>query len=485
MAKILIVDDEASVRSSFARLVETGGHEAIAASRADEAMALLEAESPDVVVMDICMPGVNGLEAFQQMRQENARLPVIIMTGHGTAEYAIEATKLGAFEYHLKPFNPQVMLDTIGKALEGVRLMQHKVELAPDATPVSGDALIGDSPGMQEVYKAIGRVAPTEATVLIRGETGTGKELVARAIYQHSQRSHERLLAVNCVAIPETLLESELFGYEKGAFTGAAARRIGKFEQAHGGTLFLDEIGDMPTGVQAKILRVLQERSFERVGGNDRLDVDVRVLAATNRDLEKAISEGKFREDLYHRLDVVTIELPPLRQRRGDIPKLANYFLSRLARELKTDRPPVSPEAATALEEHDWPGNVRELGHCLQRLLIFTHGQGIQRDDVLQALERPGSGGNASAAVGTDGLRQIAREYLMGRAGGSPHRDFLDMVDGLLVAEALRMTAGNQTHAARLLGLSRPTLQSKMERHGIRRHTSVREGHQAEPPPST
>ncbi|MFH1570019.1 MAG: sigma-54 dependent transcriptional regulator, partial [Gemmatimonadota bacterium] len=461
MGKILIVDDEASVRSSFARLVGAAGHTGVTASRAEEALAMLESENPDLVVMDIRMPGVSGLEAFREIRLRHPRPPVIIMTGHGTTDYAIEATKLGAFDYQLKPFDPQVMLDLIGRALEGVRLMQGAVVMGPEAGPDSGDALIGHSPGMQEVYKAIGRVAPTEATVLIRGETGTGKELVARAIYQHSRRSQAPLLAVNCVAIPETLLESELFGYEKGAFTGAAARRVGKFEQAHGGTLFLDEIGDIPLSVQAKILRVLQERSFERVGGNARIDVDVRVLTATNRDLEKAISEGKFREDLYHRLDVVTIELPSLRQRRDDIPELVSYFLTRLARELKADRPPLAPDALEVLCEHSWPGNVRELSHCIQRLLIFTQGQALQRGDVRRALERSRGSAGGDAVSAAESLRQLARDFLASDSGGSPHREFLDLVDRILVAEALHMTSGNQTHAARLLGLSRPTLQAK------------------------
>jgi transcriptional regulator with GAF, ATPase, and Fis domain len=326
---------------------------------------------------------------------------------------------------------------------------------------------------MQEVYKTIGRVAATDATVLIRGETGTGKELVARAVYQHSRRSQAPLLVVNCTAIPETLLESELFGYEKGAFTGAVTRRIGKFEQAHLGTLFLDEVGDMPLSTQAKILRFLQERTFERLGSSQTLRADVRLLAATNRDLEQAMAEGLFREDLYHRLNVVTIQLPPLRERRQDIPRLIDYFLERLSRPLGIDRPPLSAQALEVLGNHPWPGNVRELEHCLQRVLIFTRGHAVQADDVQSALEREAEA--LLAAPDEDDLRAFVRQYLHSGAGPDLHGQFMDLADKLLVAEALRQTSGNQTRAARLLGLTRPTLQAKMQKYGIYRQTQVRE----------
>ncbi|OGG56053.1 MAG: Fis family transcriptional regulator [Candidatus Handelsmanbacteria bacterium RIFCSPLOWO2_12_FULL_64_10] len=476
MSKILVVDDESNVLASFEKMLAGQGHEVVTARRAEAALTLLEAERPELLIMDIRLPGLNGLEAFRRIRSSHPRLPVIIMTGYGTTESAIEATKLGAFDYQVKPFEPDDLLRVIDRALEGVRLMQRQVEIDPGTPPASGDALIGQSAGMQEVYKAIGRVAQTDATVLIRGETGTGKELVARAIYQHSLRSAAPLLMVNCVAIPETLLESELFGYEKGAFTGAASRRIGKFEQADGGTILLDEIGDIPLGIQAKILRVLQERSFERIGGNDTIRADVRVLAATNRNLERAISEGKFREDLYHRLNVVTISIPPLRERREDIPRLADYFLERFAGQLKIDRPPLSGDALEALRMHPWPGNVRELEHCIHRAMIFTRGYPIQADDVRRALERPAEGLAGSPAPEEDALRDLVQAYLKTHSGASIHGQFLEMADRLLVAEALRLTGGNQTHAARLLGLTRPTLQAKMQKYGIRRETHIREG---------
>jgi DNA-binding NtrC family response regulator len=359
------------------------------------------------------------------------------------------------------------MLGTIDKALEGARLTATPVVVDPESmSGVAGDAIVGRSPGMQQVYKAIGRVAPTDATVLIRGESGTGKELVARAIYQHSLRSEQPLLVVNCVAIPDTLLESELFGYERGAFTGASARKIGKLEQATGGTIFLDEIGDVSLGIQAKVLRVLQERCFERLGGNQSIRVDVRVLAATNRNLEKAIAEGTFREDLYYRLNVVTIHVPPLRQRPEDIPKLVEYFLERYAGELKADKPPIAADAQQRLLDFAWPGNVRQLEHCIQRAMIFTRGYPIQASDLL--LEGEGYPGRSARLGGTE-LGEVVRRYLGGYTGLRAHEEFLEQAEKLLIGEALRRADGNQTHAARLLGLQRPTLHAKMQKHGLQR----------------
>jgi len=476
MSIILIVDDEPSVLASFKKMLARQKHRTITANRGETALALVEKENPDLLVMDIRMPGMDGLTVFRELRGSRPKLPVIIMTGFGTTEVAIEATKLGAFDYHLKPFEPSDMLRSIEGALEGVRLMRRHVELDPDAETPSADAIIGESGSMQAVYKAIGRVAETDATVLVRGETGTGKELVARAVYQHSRRAKKPLVVVNCVAIPETLLESELFGHEKGAFTGASARRIGKFEQAAGGTIFLDEIGDMPPSTQSKIMRVLQEKSLERVGGHNTITVDVRVIAATNRNLEKAIAEGRFREDLYHRLNVITIDLPPLRERRDDIPKLTVYFLERFARELKLEKPILSAAALEALKDHSWPGNVRELEHCIHRAMIFTRGYPIQPEDVRRAVERPADRPPGEPAVpDQDRLRKAVRDYLKRRSGTSTHTQFLETVDKLLVAEALKLTKGNQTHAARLLGLTRPTLQAKMRKYHLRRETSVRE----------
>lgn len=471
MSRILVVDDESGVRDAFEEMLVDLGHDVLTASTGEAGLDLVRNDPPHVVITDLSMPGMGGLEAFRQIRLLDPKLPVIIMTGRGTMDTAIEATKLGAFDYQLKPFEPEAMLGAIDRALESVRLMQRGVALNPAAVVSAADAIIGESTVMQEVFKAIGRVAPTDATVLIRGESGTGKELVARAIYQHSLRAAASLLVVNCVAIPETLLESELFGYERGAFTGAHSRKIGKFEQAHGGTIFLDEIGDIPASVQAKLLRVLQQRTLQRVGGNETIQVDVRILAATNRPLERAIADGAFREDLYHRLNVVSVQIPPLGDRRSDVPKLVQYFLERYSLELKIDKPLISPEALEALCKFDWPGNVRQLEHCIYRLLIFTRGYPIQVADVHSA--RDADQGTQQTLSGSleqsleQSLGQLVARYLDTHTGGRAHEWLFDQLERLLIEEALRRTNGNQTHAAQLLGLSRPTFHAKMQRHTI------------------
>lgn len=466
MPTVLIVDDEPNVRTSFARLLQGHGLDVATAPSGEDAIEQITATPPDLVVMDVQLPGMDGLSTMRAMRELQPRVPVIIMTGRGSTEVAIEATKFGACEYMLKPFEPEAMLAVIDAALESSRVMNRSVELDPGAPEAGADALIGQHPTMQEIYKRIGRVAATDAAVLIRGETGTGKELVARAIYQHGLRANQPLLVVNCTAIPETLLESELFGYERGAFTGASQRRIGKFEQAHGGTLFMDEIGDMPVSTQAKILRVLQDGTFQRLGGNTTLNVDVRLLTATNRNLEQGMADHTFREDLYHRLGVVTIDLPALRQRRQDIPRLTEYFISRFADRLGMQRPPLAPEAQELLEQHGWPGNVRELEHCVHRLLIFTQGRAISAADVQRALTSHGDAA-VPLAVDADPLAGIVQQFLAGYDGQSAHSDLIDQVDRLLVMEALRLTGGNQSHACRLLGLSRPTLLARIRRFGI------------------
>jgi DNA-binding NtrC family response regulator len=468
MAKILVVDDEPTVLQAFDALLSARGHEVLTTRDAEEAIHRLESADCDLVVLDICLPHMNGLDALGKIKLLRPVLPVIVMTGRGTTDTAIEATKRGAFEYQLKPFEPLEMLQTIDKALEGARLMKGRVDLGPEATESSVEAIVGQSLAMQQVYKAIGRVTQTDATVLIRGETGTGKELVARAIYQHSSRSHLPMTVVNCAALPETLLESELFGCERGAFTGAVARRIGKFEQAHRGTMFLDEIGDMSLATQAKVLRLLQERSFERLGSNETIQVDVRVLCATNRNLEKAIAEGSFREDLYHRLNVVTIPIPPLRERREDILSLIDYFLGRSARSLGVDKPPLAEDAIELLLNYPWPGNIRELQHLIHQLVIFTGGYTIQVTD-LPAVVRSGSPDTSAESAGSADAPWLAliRGYLTTYGGNAAHEELLEKVERLLITEALEQSEGNQTRAARLLGLARPTLHAKMHRYGL------------------
>lgn len=474
MGTILIVDDDPQLRQSFEKLLSGEGHKVRTAPTGEVGLSLVKQETPDLVIMDVRLPGMSGLETFLAMREIEPKLPVIIMTAFGTTETAIEATKLGAFEYVLKPFDVPDMLAAIEKALEAGRFMRARVEMNGTPEGASQDALIGKSKVMQEVYKAIGRVAPTDATVLIRGESGTGKELVARAIYHHSLRGDRPFLVINCVAIPETLLESELFGYEKGAFTGAVSRRVGKIEQANGGTVFLDEIGDMPFSIQAKILRLLQEKSIERLGGREPIPVDVRVIAATNRDLETALAEGRFREDLYYRLKVVTIWLPPLSERSGDIPLLVDYFLAQLAARMGIENPGMTREAKGLLERCPWPGNVRELANVIQKALIFSRGLPIGPEDINKAMSGESVVRKADGEGAQEVIRQWIRKVLASETGENLFDFFMDHFAAILITEALRLTGGNRTRAAKLLGLSRPTLQSKIEKYGLRMETSVR-----------
>jgi two-component system nitrogen regulation response regulator GlnG len=346
------------------------------------------------------------------------------------------------------------------------------MDIPPDQ--VSGEAIVGKSRPMQEVYKAIGRVAPTDATVLLRGESGTGKELVARALYHHSLRAEKPFLVINCVAIPETLLESELFGYEKGAFTGAVNRKVGKIEQAHGGTIFLDEIGDMPFSIQAKILRLLQEKSIERLGGRETIPVDVRIIAATNRDLEAALAEGRFREDLYYRLKVVTLWLPALRDRTDDIPLLTDYFLGRFARELDLDNPGMTTEARGLLASYQWPGNVRELANVMQKALIFSRGYPIRPEEISQAIGVESAARLTQEKDMVKTIRSWIRQDLINKTDDNIFDLFIDRFSSLIIQEALDLTGGNRSQAAKLLGLSRPTLQAKIDKYRLRVETSVR-----------
>ena len=480
MGKILVVDDEPRVLASLRKMFARNGYDADGAADAEDALDRLEGLEPDLVILDINLPGMNGLEAFQQIKERRPKLPVIIMTAHGTTENAIEATKLGAFEYLLKPFKAREMLETIDRALESARLTDREVVFAPSGETSGADALVGQSAQMQEVYKAIGRVAASDTTVLIRGETGVGKELVARAVYQHSSRSGSPLLVVNCPALPETLLESELFGHERGAFTGAVSRRIGKFEQANRATIFLDEIGDIPLSVQAKILRVLQDGTFQRIGGGETIRSDVRVIAATNRDLEGMIKDGLFRQDLYHRLDVVTLRIPPLRERREDIPVLVDFFLEVYARDMGRSRPTLSDEAQGSLESHSWPGNVRELRHCIHRALLFSQGQVMQEQDLLDALKLSGQQSPLPSSEEQEGTQELVqravKHHLEQYSGPMAYRSLTELVDATILREALQMCDGNQSQAARLLGISRPTLLSKLAKYGIHRKVDYADG---------
>ncbi len=475
MSTILIIDDDDALRQSFHKLLTEESYDVESAASGESGLEMIQKKLPDLVILDIRLPGMNGLETFQAIHDIESKLPVIIMTAYGTTETAIEATKMGAFDYILKPFDIPEMLSVITQALEAGRFMRSPVDMdaAPDKT--SREAIIGRSSAMQAVYKAIGRVASTDATVLIRGDSGTGKELTARAIYQHSLRSECPFLVINCVAIPDTLLESELFGYEKGAFTGAAHRRVGKIEQAHGGTIFLDEIGDMPFSLQSKMLRLLQEKSIERLGGRETISVDVRIIAATNRDLEAAISDGRFREDLYYRLKVVTLWLPPLCKREKDIPLLTAYFLARYAAEKGTDNPGITKKAQKLLAGYSWPGNVRELSNVIQKSMIFNRGAPLSPDDITQALsdkkpEHAGGDGDELNAT----LEELARRELTGNVGENMFDTCMDRFASILIREALNITGGNRSRSAKLLGLSRPTLHSKIDKYKLRVEASVR-----------
>ena len=480
MNSILVIDDDDQLRISFCKLLREEGYEAIGAASGEAGIGLVKQKSPenglDLVILDMRLPGMNGMEVFKAIKKITSKLPVIIVTAFGTTEIAIEATKMGAFDYVLKPFNIPEMLDLIKQAIEAGYFMRAPV--AVDAIPdeTAGDAIIGQSRAMQEVYKKIGRVAQTDATVLIRGESGTGKELVARAVYQHGIRSDRAFSIINCVAIPENLLESELFGYEKGAFTGASQRHVGKIEQADGGTVFLDEIGDMPMNIQAKILRVLQERHIQRLGGDETIPVDVRVIAATNKPLEEAIEKGEFREDLYFRLKVVTILLPPLREREEDIPPLISYYMSKFSRELNIENPGIQEEATTLLRRYPWPGNIRELSNMIHKVMIFNRGAPISHLDVAQIVNQnrhdltPNDdilGSSGEIQNGGAVLNQWVRQHLQDPAEPYRFDDFIESLSRIVISEALELTNGNRSQAAKLLGISRPTLHARIDKYHI------------------
>ena len=437
---------------------------------------MLEDSLPDLVVLDVRLPGMNGLETYERIYRIDRKLPVIIMTAFSTTETAIKATKMGAFDYVIKPFDIPQILVTIQQALEVRRFTSSVVDMDGSPDHTEGEAIIGKSPAMQEVYKAIGRVAATDATVLVRGESGSGKELAAMALYQHSIRAEKPFLVINCVAIPDTLLESELFGYEKGAFTGATHRRVGKIEQAHGGTVFLDEIGDMPMNLQAKMLRLLQEKSIERLGGRDTIPVDVRIIAATNRDLEQLIMTGHFREDLYYRLKVITIQLPPLRERTGDIPLLIDYFLSRFSSELGVENPGITQEAISRLVSNPWPGNIRELSNTMQKALIFNRGAPLTIADITQVTgsDSKTQNGNPHENGCDKNIRNWIRSQLSMGKQGNLFEHCLDHFGGIIVGEALNLTGGNRSSAAKLLGISRPTLHAKIEKYHLKIETIVK-----------
>jgi nitrogen regulation protein NR(I) len=469
---LLVIDDEPNVRYALEKSFRSPDLEVVLAATAQEGLDLAGDHAPDAVILDLRLPDMHGLEVFALLRKEDPRLPVIIITAHATAETAIEATKQGAFDYLVKPYDLADLRRAVENALELSRLsrvpavfdQQGGDQEAPSESTPNVDRIIGRSPPMQEVYKEIGRVAPQDVNVLILGESGTGKELVARAIFQHSRRSEKPFLALNCAAIPEALLESELFGHERGAFTGADRRRIGKFEQADGGTIFLDEVGDMAAATQAKLLRLLQDGRFERVGGNETIAVNVRVLAATNRDLAKAIHDKEFREDLYYRLSTFTIRLPSLRQHLEDLPELVSYFVQRFRRELDKEVRHVAPEVLEQLKRHHWPGNIRQLQSVVKYALVHattdTLTPSCLPDDFGAAQSQPTAPREEGDLARQ--LRQLVREKL---AANVPDLEehLRRILDRLIYEEVLRHVAGHQARAAEILGISRTTLRSRLQ----------------------
>lgn len=486
--RLLVVDDEPSVLQLFRSAFEKLGVEVVTAGTARDGLKVAREQKPDVGVFDLMLPDWSGLELLLEVQRVDPRLPVIFITAGGTSATAIDAMKLGAFDYLTKPLDLRQVRELVERAFDVRRLMSQPVALGEAIGPDSGDIMVGRGPAMQEVYKAIGRVAPKNVTVLIRGESGSGKELVARAIYQHSDRSDGPFLAVNCAAIPESLLESELFGHEKGSFTGADRRRIGKFEQCNGGTLFLDEIGDMPLALQSKMLRILQEQSFQRVGGNDTIQTNVRIITATHRDLKLAADDGQFRSDLYYRLNVYEIELPPLRERLDDLPLLVQHFLARARLELDKSVSSVTPETLDILRAWPWPGNIRELQSVMKQAVLKSVGPVLVPDFlpsfiVTGVAETDGSVESPSDAgmVGDSGddtepvedRRQRLSEWdeFVSReiAAGSRtiYDDAVQLAEKQIISRILRHTSGNQVKASELLGVTRTTLRNKIKQLGI------------------
>ncbi len=501
---VLIIDDEKDVHYSFRRLLEKEPLDILSADSGDEGIRQARKANPDLIVMDIRMGQTNGLDTLKELRQINPKQVVIMMTAYGTSQTAIEAMKLGAYDYVLKPFDIPQLKGLLSEALSAAQAMKQIVAFPTKLNAEEiRQTIVGNSSAMQQVYKLIGQVAPTSTTILITGESGTGKELVARAIYQNGARLGKPFIAINCAAIPENLLESELFGHEKGAFTGALAQRIGKFEQCDGGTLFLDEIGDMPLTTQTKILRVLQEGEISRVGNNQSIKTDVRIIAATNKDLWQAVQRKEFREDLFYRLNVVRLNLPPLRERTTDVPMLAAYFINKFRLKHPAGPSQIATDALAAIQQYPWPGNVRELENCIQRAMVLATGNTITLANLPEEVSRghrnnvtssgslpkissesagsapqptPTTDASSALAKSADsdktGLAQ-AIEALFDFARNDKHFKIIDAAERELIVRALAETAGNQVQAAKLLGITRATLRKRVDKFGIQKRMAI------------
>ncbi len=475
MEKILIVDDDEGLIHFLRRFFAKEGYDVRDCGNGQAALDLIAGEPFDLILLDYKMPGLNGLDTLREVRRSQVKTPVIIMTAYGTTDTAIEAMKLGAYDYLPKPFDRQELQRIAADALEVNRTMKELVTfpglLARPSPPPRGMVkIVGRHRRMQEVYKLIGQIATKDVTVLITGESGTGKELVARAIYHHSNRKDAPFLTINCAAVPETLFESELFGHERGAFTGAERTHIGKFERCRDGTLFFDEIGDMPLSTQGKVLRVLQYGEFERLGGKENIKADVRIIAATNKNLEKEVEQGRFREDLYWRLKVISIDLPPLRERPQDIPLLVEYFVARFSEEYQTPIRHVAEAAMAQLKSHSWPGNVRQLENCIRRAVLLSQSDVILEEHLrLECDEQAG----AQAASREQLMASIDRKLaelipdLLQMAGERTHANVIDLVERALISKVLKQCGYNQVKAARVLGTSRNTLRHRMKKFQI------------------
>ncbi len=478
MPKLLVVDDDTLILDCFRYTFPADQIEVETAKTAGEAVSLFRACSFDVVVTDVRLPDCSGLKLLQDLQELDRKVPVILMTGHGTANTAIEALRKGAFEYLLKPLDLDALQSVIDRALESSRMVRTPAKIADNSDSDEGDLLVGQCPAMQEVYRQIGRVAGQDVTVLILGESGTGKEVVARAIYQYSKRLDRPFLAINCAAIPENLLESELFGHEKGSFTGAERKRIGKFEQCDGGTLFLDEIGDMTPLTQTKVLRVLQDQQFERVGGNEMVRTNVRLIAATNRNLTEMMEQETFRSDLYYRLNVYTIRLPPLRERNGDLPLLISHFLKRFSLESGKNVREVSPEAMKLLSNYTWPGNLRELQSVLKHAVVEANGPVVVPEFLPETVRDANSEsgpmvGSENDLLTDEGIIRFIHKRI--KAGTETlYDDVIQRVERILLLELLQEFEGNISRASALLGISRSTLRTKLAALGINLDRSVR-----------
>jgi len=465
MPKLLVIDDDRSVLRLVEKSFDSAEIVVLTASSAEDGLATIRDEEPDALLLDIMLPEANGLELASQIKHIDPKLPIIFITAMNDSDTAIDAMTRGAYDYLLKPLDKQDIQDVVERAFETRRLMQSPVHLQESVEPTSqGDAMVGRSGAMLDVYKQIGRVAPQDVAVLIRGESGTGKELIARAIYHHSTRKGECFMAINCAALSDTLLESELFGHEKGAFTGAERRHIGKFEQCNGGTIFLDEIGDMSPSTQSKVLRLLQEQKFERVGGSETIETNVRIISATNRDLEQMIKDSEFRLDLYHRLNSFEIELPGLRERGEDVELLLEHFLTRFNKSLSKQITGISEKAMDILKRYPWPGNIRELQAVLRKAMLMSTGP-VLVPEFLPDEMTGGAGTDSDGPHDDRGATLSLREFLQELEASQSHEMYAESIEWLerhLLTQVLSSTGGNQSKAADRLGITRGSLRNKI-----------------------